>query len=132
MVKVFTNGCFDLLHPGHKYILEECAKLGQVYVGLNSDESVRKLKGPSRPVWDQEKRKNELLTLTSVHSVLIFDEETPYELIKSLRPEIIVKGGDYKPEEVVGRDLVKEVRIIPLLEGWSTTKIIEEGIKNEL
>jgi rfaE bifunctional protein nucleotidyltransferase chain/domain len=132
MVKVFTNGCFDLLHAGHKYILKECAKLGELHVGLNSDSSVKLLKGNSRPIWPQEKRKSELLNLTFVESVHIFNEETPYNLIASLNPDVLVKGGDYEKEEVVGADLVKEVVIIPLLEGVSTTKIVMDIYKADV
>ncbi len=128
MKTIFTNGCFDLLHEGHIFILKESFKLGnKLIVGLNSDESVKILKGDSRPIWSQDKRKKELLALDIVDSVVIFNEETPLNLIKKLRPNVIVKGGDYKAEDVVGYDIVDEVVIIPLIDGVSTTKIIEEG-----
>jgi rfaE bifunctional protein nucleotidyltransferase chain/domain len=125
MRKVFTNGCFDLLHIGHEHVLKEAAKLGRLYVGLNSDASVKKLKGSNRPTLPEEKRKEELLRRPYVHEVHIFEEDTPYDLIKKLKPDIIVKGGDYTKEEIIGKDLVKEVRIIPLLGKNSTTKILK-------
>lgn len=122
---VFTNGCFDILHKGHVEYLKKSRELGsRLIVGLNSDESVRRLKGTDRPINSQEDRKAILESLDCVDEVIIFDEETPYELIKQIRPDIITKGGDYKPEEVVGNDLC-DVVIVPLVEGKSTTKIIE-------
>lgn len=122
-MKIFTNGCFDVLHRGHIELLTYCASLGEVFVGLNSDESVRRLKGSSRPVNTQEDRKRILEELRSVDEVHIFEEDTPYELIKYLKPNLIIKGGDYKPEEVSGHDLC-EVRIFETLLGYSSTRLI--------
>tara|TARA_R110002110_G_scaffold414950_1_gene646694 strand:- start:1398 stop:2111 length:714 start_codon:yes stop_codon:yes gene_type:complete len=123
---VFTNGCFDILHRGHFELLKYCRSLGtNVIVGLNSDESVKKLKGESRPYFSQEDRKFALETCKFVDHISIFDEETPYNLIKKLRPDIIVKGGDYKPEDVVGNDLA-EVRIFNFVEGYSTSSVLEK------
>lgn len=123
---VFTNGCFDLLHKGHIEYLKKSKALGdKLIVGLNSDESIKKLKGPSRPVNNQDDRKTILEALEFVDEVIIFDEDTPYELIRRIEPDIITKGGDYKTkEEVVGNDLA-EVVIMPFIEGYSTTKTLE-------
>jgi len=121
---VFTNGCFDILHRGHMELLKYCKSLGLVIVGLNSDESVKRLKGPDRPITNQEDRKFMLESCKYVDSVVIFDEDTPYDLIKKYRPDIIVKGGDYKEVEVIGNDLAS-VHIYEFLNGYSTTKIIE-------
>lgn len=122
---VFTNGCFDILHPGHvQYLLASRALGDQLVVGLNSDTSVRKLKGSERPINNQDYRKAMLEALSCVDQVIIFDEETPEKLIRNLRPDVITKGGDYTKETVVGYDLVPETVILPLLEGHSTTNII--------
>jgi len=124
---VFTNGCFDLLHPGHIKCLEEAKKLGDVLiVGVNSDQSVRRLKGPERPILPLWGRMTLLGALEAVDYVVSFDEDTPFELIKELQPDVLVKGGDWKEEEVVGRELVSEVRIIKYEEGFSTTSLIEK------
>lgn len=124
MIIVFTNGCFDVLHRGHIEYLKASRKLGhRLIVGLNSDASVRRLK-PSRPINNQEDRKAMLLALRFVDQVEIFDEDTPIELIKYINPDIITKGGDYQPEQVVGFDLVKETVILPFLDGHSSTRII--------
>lgn len=124
--KVFTNGCFDILHRGHIDLLEKSKALGDyLIVGLNSDKSVRKLKGPTRPFNNQEDRKKALESLKFVDEVVIFDEDTPYNLIQQLKPDIITKGGDYKAEFVVGNDLAIVV-IIPFTEGYSTSKILGE------
>ena len=128
---VFTNGCFDILHRGHIQYLAQAAGLGDLLViGLNTDESVRKLKGPSRPVLDEGTRSVVLASLGFVSAVVLFDEETPYNLIKKIQPHILVKGGDYRAEEIVGYDLVKahggQVLTIPLVEGYSSTSIIEK------
>lgn len=129
---VFTNGCFDILHKGHVNYLKKARELGDfLVVGLNSDESVRVLKGESRPINNQEDRKYLLEALDCVDAVVIFNEETPYELIKSLKPNILVKGGDYKAENVVGKDLVQEVKIIPFVKGYSTSSIIEKSANNK-
>ena len=122
---VFTNGCFDILHVGHVKLLEYCSTLGEVVVGLNSDASVKRLKGANRPVNDQDSRKTVLESLRFVSQVLIFDEDTPYNLISVLKPDLIVKGGDYNPSEVVGSDIA-EVVIFPTRDGFSTSGIIEK------
>ena len=123
---VFTNGCFDMIHRGHIELLKFCSQLGKkVIVGLNSDESVKKLKGDNRPVNSQEDRKILLESIRYVNSVIVFKEDTPYNLIKSLKPDIIVKGGDYNPEDVVGKDLA-EVKIFKYVEGYSTSKTIQD------
>ena len=124
---VFTNGCFDLLHAGHIKCLEEAKKFGDVViVGVNSDQSVRRLKGPERPIMPIWGRMTLLGALEAVDYVVCFDEDTPLELIKELKPDVLVKGGDWKEEEVVGRELVPEVRIVKYEEGFSTTSLIEK------
>ena len=127
----FTNGCFDLLHPGHIALLEGSKKHCDILVvGLNSDRSVAKLKGSARPIQDQLSRKTILTALKAVSLVIIFDEETPETLIKQLKPDIIVKGGDYNIEDIIGADFVRsyggEVLTIPYLEGNSSTYIIDK------
>jgi len=127
---VFTNGCFDLLHAGHVTYLEEARGFGDVLVvGVNSDSSVRRIKGSERPIVPLEQRMAVLAALEAVDYVVPFEEDTPYELIALLRPHTLVKGGDWRAEEVVGRELVEEVRIIPYLEGVSTSGIIERILK---
>ena len=121
-MKVFTNGCFDILHRGHIEYLKEAAKIGSLVIGLNSDASVRRLKGETRPINNQEDRKAMLLALRYVDEVIIFDEDTPLDLIKRIDPDVVVKGGDYKPDQVVSGG--KPVIIMPLLDGYSTTKMI--------
>jgi rfaE bifunctional protein nucleotidyltransferase chain/domain len=123
-MKVFTNGCFDVLHRGHVELLSYCANIGEVIVGLNSDKSVKRLKGNSRPINNQEDRRIILESIKYVSKVIIFEEDTPYELIKILKPDLIVKGGDYLPNEVVGHDL-SEVRIFDTLQGYSSTATIK-------
>ena len=120
---IFTNGCFDIIHIGHVQLLEFCASLGRVVVGLNSDASVKRLKGPTRPINNEIDRKMLLLSIKYVDEVLIFEEDTPYALIQSLKPKIIVKGGDYEAHAVVGSDLA-EVRLFPYQKGHSTTEIL--------
>jgi len=123
---VFTNGCFDVLHRGHIDYLEKSKKLGtKLVIGLNSDASVRRLK-IGRPINTQEDRKFVLLSLRCVDEVIIFDDDTPYNLIQSLEPDILTKGGDYKVSEVVGSDIVPQTVIIPLLPGYSTTNILNK------
>lgn len=127
---VFTNGCFDLIHLGHVKYLSQAADLGNILiVGLNSDSSVIKIKGQGRPVLDQESRALTLAAFSFVNNIVLFDEETPYKLIKQISPDILVKGGDYKPEEIVGYDIVKdnggEVKILDFIEGYSSSDIIE-------
>jgi D-beta-D-heptose 7-phosphate kinase/D-beta-D-heptose 1-phosphate adenosyltransferase len=129
---VFTNGCFDLLHIGHIRYLEEAKKLGDVlFVGVNSDLSVKRLKGPSRPIQNQNDRAEILNALKSVDFVTIFEEDTPYELIKLVKPQILVKGGDWAIDKIVGYDLVQswggQVYSLTFVEGKSTTSLIEKS-----
>jgi len=127
---VFTNGCFDILHKGHLTLLKEARELGdKLIVGLNSDSSVKLLKGNNRPINNEKTRREQLELIPYVDEVVIFEEETPYNLIKSLSPDLIVKGGDYTVEEIVGHDLAP-VHIVPTVQGHSTTKIIEEANEN--
>ena len=126
---VFTNGCFDLLHKGHKDLLEKSSTYGDLLiVGLNSDISVKLNKGDSRPIQNQKIRLRSLLKYPCVDSVYLFDEKTPINLINLIKPDVLVKGGDYEPEEIVGALEVKswggEVKIIPLTPGFSTTSLI--------
>lgn len=124
-VVVFTNGVFDILHKGHFELLKQARSLGtKLVVGINSDASVKRLKGESRPVNNQRTRVEQLEALPWVDEVFVFNDDTPYELIKKLKPSLIVKGGDYTVETVVGHDLAP-VHIVPTVEGYSTTKIIE-------
>lgn len=128
---VFTNGCFDLLHPGHIYILEEAAALGDhLVVGINSDRSVVHLKGEKRPILNEEDRAQMVAALEFVDAVFLFDEETPLDAILTLKPDVLVKGGDYTEETIVGAREVKQwggkVVIIPLKEGYSTTDLIHK------
>jgi D-beta-D-heptose 7-phosphate kinase/D-beta-D-heptose 1-phosphate adenosyltransferase len=127
---VFTNGCFDLLHPGHVSLLQAARRLGDVLVvGLNSDASVRRLKGPSRPVQSQRDRAAILLALSSVDYVTIFTEDTPLKAIQALKPRVLVKGADWGADAIVGSDVVRagggRVARVRLKSGYSTTKIIE-------
>ncbi len=125
MSTVFTNGCFDILHRGHIELLKHCAKIGKtVVVGINSDKSVSRLKGEKRPINNQDDRKLLLESLVFVDRVVIFDEDTPLRLINELKPDIIVKGGDYKAEEVVGNTVCKVV-IFDYVKGYSTTETIQ-------
>ena len=127
---VFTNGCFDVLHRGHVEYLEKSRALGdKLIVGLNSDASVRKLK-PGRPINNQDDRRAVLLALRCVDEVIIFDELTPLELIQRISPDIITKGGDYTPEQVVGAKIAQRTIIIPFLDGYSSTRIINEAQGN--
>jgi D-beta-D-heptose 7-phosphate kinase/D-beta-D-heptose 1-phosphate adenosyltransferase len=130
----FTNGCFDLIPPGHVQYLEDARALGDfLIVGLNSDKSVARLKGPSRPLQCETARALVLLGLRSVDAVICFDEDTPAELIEQIQPDILIKGGDYTAENVVGRETVVkrggQTVIIPFLEGFSTTTIVEKIAK---
>jgi D-beta-D-heptose 7-phosphate kinase/D-beta-D-heptose 1-phosphate adenosyltransferase len=128
---VFTNGCFDVLHVGHIQYLEQSKNLGdRLIVGLNSDESVRRLKGPTRPVNGQDDRRRMLKALRCVDEVVIFYDDTPYDLIVSLEPDIITKGGDYRPEDVVGYGLSRVV-ILPYVDGKSTTRILNHENRRE-
>ena len=122
---VFTNGCFDLLHDGHLHLLTEARKLGDVLiVGINDDASVQRLKGEKRPIESLEIRLKKLAELEIIDYVISFSEDTPLQLIEQTKPDILVKGGDYKIDNIIGSHLVKKVVIIPLLDGFSTTKII--------
>lgn len=128
---VFTNGCFDILHRGHVEYLAQAAEKGDVLlIGLNTDASVRRLKGEERPINDEQSRAVLLAALEFVDAVVLFDEDTPYSLIETVRPDVLVKGADYKPEDIVGYDIVTSyggiVETIPLVEGISTTKIVEK------
>jgi rfaE bifunctional protein nucleotidyltransferase chain/domain len=123
---VFTNGCFDIIHVGHVRYLREAKALGDLLVvGLNSDSSVAKLK-PGRPVNSESLRAEVLAALEMVDYVTLFTEDTPYELIRSLKPDVLVKGGDWKKEDIVGADLVAEVHSLPFVEGMSTTGLIDK------
>lgn len=129
---VFTNGCFDLLHIGHIRYLEQAAALGDILiVGVNSDESVKKLKGPTRPIQNETDRAEILATLKPVTHTVIFNEDTPYNLISEVLPQVLVKGGDWAPEQIVGSDVVLanggEVKSLLFIDGKSTTKIIEKS-----
>ena len=126
---VFTNGCFDILHPGHIQLLLQAAEAGdKLVLGLNTDASVKRLKGEGRPVNDEQSRALIMAAQLYVDAVTLFDEDTPLELIQAIHPDVIVKGGDYTPETVVGNDFVTsyggEVVIVPTVEGFSTTSII--------
>ena len=123
--KIFTNGCFDILHVGHVELLNYCATLGDVIVGLNSDLSVSRLKGNGRPINTEQDRKLLLLNLRSVCEVIIFNEDTPLDLIRNLKPDVIVKGGDYLANEVIGSELA-EIKIFKFIEGYSSTSIINK------
>ncbi|MCD6216539.1 D-glycero-beta-D-manno-heptose 1-phosphate adenylyltransferase [bacterium] len=130
-VCVFTNGCFDILHAGHVHILEKASEMGDFLVlGLNSDESVTRLKGKGRPVNDLFSRIAVLEAIRYVDYVLVFEDDTPRELILQIQPDILVKGGDYEPDIVVGGDIVESsggrVKIVPLLEGFSTSDVIQQ------
>lgn len=132
---VFTNGCFDIIHAGHVSYLNKTSKLGDVLiVGLNSDDSVSRLKGPTRPINKSNDRAVVLSNLKSVDYVAIFEEDDPLNLIKIIKPDIITKGGDYKPENIIGGKFVTEnggqIIIIPLVEGKSTTSIINKMSDN--
>ena len=129
---VFTNGCFDILHVGHVKYLEIAKSFGDVLVlGLNSDSSVRKLKGPSRPVNTEDDRAYILAALESVDYVVLFENDTPYELIKTISPHTLVKGGDYEGKDVIGQELVEELRLVDFVEGKSTTRTIQRIKENE-
>lgn len=131
---VFTNGCFDLLHPGHVDLLERARALGdRLVVGLNSDESVRALKGPEKPYVPQADRRRMLLALRWVDEVVIFDEATPLRLIEQFRPQVLVKGGDWPVEKIAGADFVLarggQVHSLPLLPGYSTTLLVRRILR---
>ena len=129
---VFTNGCFDIIHRGHVEYLAKAADLGtKLIIGLNSDDSVRRLKGPTRPVNDELARAMVLSAFEFVSAVALFSDDTPYNLIKAVEPDILVKGGDYRIEDIVGCDIVTNrggrVLTIPFVEGYSTTSTIKKS-----
>lgn len=129
---VFTNGCFDILHVGHVKYLEEARSYGDVLIlGLNADSSVKKLKGDSRPINNQDDRAYILASLESIDYVVIFEEETPYELIKLIKPHVLVKGGDYEGKDVVGQDIADELKLVKFVDGKSTTNTIKRIQENE-
>ena len=127
---VFTNGCFDILHHGHLDLLARAADFGNILIlGLNTDNSVQRLKGPDRPVTNELDRAFQVASLLCVDAVCLFDEDTPGELIKAIRPDVLVKGGDYTIDKIVGADFVQSyggsVEIIPFVQGYSTTSVID-------
>ena len=123
---IFTNGCFDIIHRGHLELLKYAKSLGdKLVVGINSDDSVKRLKGEARPINLEDDRKFILESLKYVDEVIIFNEDTPYRLIKQLIPDIIVKGGDYTPDQVSGNDICK-VEIFDFKDGYSTTKTLQD------
>ncbi len=129
---VFTNGCFDLLHVGHVSYLEQAKALGDILVvGINTDESVRSLKGPTRPIQNENDRADILAALKAVDHTILFGDETPLELIKKVKPDFLVKGGDWKPAQIVGSEFVMsyggEVKSLKFIDGRSTTSIIEKS-----
>jgi rfaE bifunctional protein nucleotidyltransferase chain/domain len=133
---VFTNGCFDILHLGHIDYLEKASLLGdKLIVGVNTDASVSRLKGPNRPLQDEMSRARIMASLLFINAVVLFGEETPYELIKALQPDVLVKGDDYQLQNIVGHDIVikngGEVKTIALVKGYSTTNVVEK-IKQQL
>jgi len=128
---VFTNGCFDIIHRGHVEYLAQAADFGdELIIGLNTDSSVRRLKGDTRPVQDEVARALMMASLQFVSTVILFDEDTPYELIKKVQPDVLIKGSDYNIENIVGYDIVMakggEVKTIDFIDGYSTTSIIEK------
>jgi D-beta-D-heptose 7-phosphate kinase/D-beta-D-heptose 1-phosphate adenosyltransferase len=123
---VFTNGCFDILHPGHVIYLQQAKAFGtKLVIGLNSDASIKRLKGNDRPIFNQSERLDALKRLGIADEIYIFEEDTPINLISSIKPDIIVKGGDYESGQVVGNELARVV-IVPYIEGFSTTHILEK------
>lgn len=134
-VVVFTNGCFDLLHPGHIQLLQSAKRLGDMLVvGLNTDDSVRRLKGNGRPILAEHERAHMLAALDCVDYVVLFGEATPIPLLDVLRPDVLVKGADYRLDQVVGRELVESyggrVELIPIVQGLSTTEIVDRVLRN--
>ncbi len=128
---VFTNGCFDLIHKGHIHYLAKAAQLGDIFImGLNSDDSVSRLKGPTRPIVPEDSRALTLASILFIDKVILFNEDTPLELIKAVKPYYLVKGGDYTKETIVGADFVEsiggEIITIPFVDGFSTTNIVEK------
>jgi rfaE bifunctional protein nucleotidyltransferase chain/domain len=127
---VFTNGCFDLLHAGHVKLFKAAKSLGHVLVlGLNSDSSLKKLKGSKRPLVTEKARAEVLSAIDYIDYIVIFREDTPYEIIRELRPHVLVKGGDYKLEDIAGRQFVRKVVRFKLVKGYSTTNLIKKIVK---
>lgn len=127
---VFTNGVYDLIHAGHVTLLQKAARLGDVLVvGINTDASVKRLKGPKRPIASEKDRLLVLSAIEAVDYVTPFGEDTPYQLIQQLKPDILVKGGDYAPGQIVGADLVKKVARIPLVKGRSSSNLITKIVR---
>ena len=132
---VFTNGCFDILHYGHLHYLAQARDLGdRLVIGVNNADSVRRLKGPNRPINDELTRAHLLAALEVVDAVVFFEDDTPLALIKAVMPDVLVKGGDWKPEQIVGADVVMqnggEVKSLPFVDGYSTTNIEQKIIEN--
>ena len=128
---VFTNGCFDILHVGHITLLEECRRFGsKLVLGLNADASISRLKGPERPIVRERERATVMAALAAIDAVVLFEEDTPLELIRAIRPNVLVKGGDYSIETVVGHEDViaagGRVEIVPTVQGFSTTNIVNK------
>jgi D-beta-D-heptose 7-phosphate kinase/D-beta-D-heptose 1-phosphate adenosyltransferase len=135
MTIAFTNGCFDIIHYGHVQYLEKAKKKGRILVvGLNSDVSIRRIKGPSRPINPQALRAGVLAALGCVDYVILFEEDTPYQLIKDVQPDILIKGADWKDREIIGSDIVKakggKIELISYIEGLSTTQTIHQLQRN--
>lgn len=133
---VFTNGCFDLLHVGHIRYLQEAKRQGEyLIIGLNSDKSVKNLKGKNRPIIPEAERAEVLAALHSVDFVILFDEDTPYELIRAVQPDVLVKGGDWKSDDIVGKDIVEarggKVFSLSFIQGRSTTDIVDKILQSK-
>ncbi|OPX29385.1 MAG: hypothetical protein B1H08_03950 [Candidatus Omnitrophica bacterium 4484_171] len=127
---VFTNGCFDIIHPGHIKVFKEAKKKGDILiVGVNSDKSIKTIKGPKRPILNQKARTYIVSSFEPVDYVVLFNEPTPFRLIKEIKPEIIVKGGDWRMNNIVGRNIARKVARIKPLKGYSTTSIINKIAK---
>lgn len=124
---VFTNGCFDIIHPGHIKTLKEAKSKGDVLIiGVNSDSSVREIKGRQRPILDEGARTQILAAISVVDYVIVYCEKTPHRLIKEIKPSVLVKGGDWQKEEIIGKEFVQKIYRVKLYPGYSTTKIIEK------
>jgi len=125
---IFTNGCFDIIHIGHIRLFQKAASLGDILiVGLNSDNSVKRIKGEGRPINNFSDRAEVLSAMEGIDYIVGFSEDTPYNLIKKIKPDLLVKGGDYKVNDVIGREFAKKVYIFPLIKAKSTSKIIEKS-----
>ncbi|MBA9076023.1 MULTISPECIES: D-glycero-beta-D-manno-heptose 1-phosphate adenylyltransferase [Rufibacter] len=133
---VFTNGCFDIVHMGHVDYLEKARLLGdKLVLGLNTDQSVSRLKGPTRPLQDEMSRSRVMASFWFVDAIVLFDQETPYELIKAVQPDVLVKGDDYTVETIVGHEVVLanggEVKTIPLVQGYSTSQVVAKVLADQ-